>query len=187
MRLASVAPSTSLVWCGHRPVQKDRPTAKRAAISAARLGPDSAILKQLDLSVDDLFLVLGVLHRLPVQVQVFGIYRLLVKELVELCAKVLKPVVPLGASAVVPQRFNVDHARHVSGTRAVLLPAHDPALVIDHERAAATSVDGCRLVREEVIGRHVGGDEVRVVVDWPRPTLDLYHLLDRGRVEWRSG
>src|SRR5438309_9846558 len=120
MRLASVAPSTSLVWCGHRPVQKDRPTATRAAISAARLGRDSAILKQLDLSVDDLFLVLGVLHRPPVLVQVFGIYRLLVKELVELCGMVLKPVVPLGASAVIRQRFIIAHARPVVGTLEVL-------------------------------------------------------------------
>jgi len=39
------------------------------------------------------------LHGLAFEVKVLGIDRLLVKELVKLCAQVLEPGVPLGAGA----------------------------------------------------------------------------------------
>src|SRR5712692_3276043 len=76
--------------------------------SAGRLGPDAAVLQKLDLRLDHLLPVLRMLHRLAFEIKVLGIDRLLVKELVKLCAQVLEPVVQLGAGEVVEKCLDVD-------------------------------------------------------------------------------
>src|SRR6266478_2982127 len=101
--------------------------------SALGLLPDPAVVHQLDLPLDDLLAVLGVLHRLALEIEVLRIDRLLVEELVELGAEILDPVVPLGTGAMVAQRLDVDHAADVGRTGAVVLPPDDLALVVDDE------------------------------------------------------
>src|SRR5881296_2155326 len=73
----------------------------RRGMSAVGLLPDPAVVHQLDLPLDDLLAVLGVLHRLALEVEVLRVDRLLVEDLVELGAEILDPVVPLGARAMV--------------------------------------------------------------------------------------
>src|SRR5205814_565243 len=111
-------------------------------MSAFGLLPDAAVVHELDLPLDDLLAVLGVLHRRALEVEVLRVDGLRVEDLVELGPDVLEPVVPLGARAVVAQRLDVDHARDVRRAGAVVLPADDPALVVDDVRAAAEGVDG---------------------------------------------
>src|SRR5207253_8966870 len=129
-------------------------TRRRGALSAraspARLRPDITVVHELDLAPDHVA-VLGVLHRRALEVQVLGIDRLVVHDLVELRAEVLHPVVPLRARAVVAERLDVDHAAHVRRAGAVVLPADDPALVVDDERAPAEGVAGRVLLGEEVV------------------------------------
>src|SRR3989337_2254221 len=60
--------------------------AVRGGRSAARLGPDAALVHQGDLLLDDLLAVLGVLHRGALEVEVLGVDRLLVQDLVQLGA-----------------------------------------------------------------------------------------------------
>src|SRR5207248_1729290 len=121
----------------------------RARASPARLGPDITVVHELDLAPDHVA-VLGVLHRRALEVQVLGIDRLVIDDLVELRAEVLQPVVPLRARAVVAQRLDVDDAAHVRRPGAVVLPADDPALVVDDERAPAEGVDGRVLLGKQV-------------------------------------
>src|SRR5262249_60637837 len=90
--------------------------------SALRLLPDPPVVHQLDLPLDDLLAVLGVLHGLTLEIEVLRIDRLLVEQLVEFGAEVLHPVVPLGARAMITQRLHVDHTPHVCASGAVLLP-----------------------------------------------------------------
>src|SRR5262249_19631264 len=106
---------------------------RRTTDSALGLRPDTPVVQEADLALDDLVAVLGVLHRCPLEVEILGVDRLLVEELVELGAEVLEPVVPLGAGPVVAERLDVDDAGHVRGAGAVVLPAHDPSLVVDDE------------------------------------------------------
>src|SRR5215510_14274523 len=150
--------------------------------SALWLLPDPAIVHQLDLPLDDLLAVLGVLHGLTLEIEVLRIDRLLVEKLVELGAEVLHPVVPLGARAMITQRFDVDHTPHVGGSGAVVLPPDDLALVVDDEGAAAERVDGRRLLRKEVVGAHVRRDDVEIVVERAGPALDLEDFVAGGRM-----
>src|SRR5947209_12750716 len=148
-------------------------------MSAVGLLPDAAVVHELDLPLDDLLPVLGVLHRRALEVEVLRVDGLRVEDLVELGPDVLEPVVPLGARAVVAQRLDVDHARDVRRAGTVVLLADDPALVVDDVRAAAEGVDGRRLLGEEVVRPHVGGHDEHVVVERARPALDLEHLVAR--------
>src|SRR5580765_3466531 len=75
---------------------------------SAGLLPDAAVVHQADLAPDDLLPVLGMLHRRPLEIEVLGVDRLLVEQLVELGAQVLHPVVPLGAGPMVAQGLDVD-------------------------------------------------------------------------------
>src|SRR5579875_3099722 len=47
-------------------------------------GPDAALVHEVDLALDDLLAILGMLHGFAIQVQVFGINRLLVEHLSQL-------------------------------------------------------------------------------------------------------
>src|SRR5260370_12891163 len=96
--------------------------------SPARLRPDITVVHELDLAPDHVA-VLGVLHRRALEVQVLGIDRLVVHDLVELRAEVLHPVVPLRARAVVAQRLDVDDAADLRRAGAGGLLSGDPALV----------------------------------------------------------
>src|SRR5213075_3416491 len=75
------------------------PCGRRAERGGSAIGflPDAAVVHELDLPLDDLLAVLGVLHRLALEVEVLRVDRLLVEDLVELGAEILDPVVPLGA------------------------------------------------------------------------------------------
>src|SRR3989441_9792148 len=118
----------------------------RRGMSAVGLLPDAAVVHELDLPLDDLLAVLGVLHRRALEVEVLRIDGLRVEDLVELGPDVLEPVVPLGARAVVAQRLDVDHAPDGRRAGAGVLLADDPALVVDDVRAAVDAVDGRRLL-----------------------------------------
>src|SRR4030095_12890982 len=150
--------------------------------SALRLLPDAAVVQETDLALDDLVAVLGVLHRRALEVEVLGIDRLLVEQLVQLGPDVLEPVVPLSARPVVAERLDVDDAGDVGGAGAVVLTAHDPALVVDDERSPAERVDRGRLLGEEVVRAHVGRHDVNVFVERTGPALDLEHVVAGGRV-----
>src|SRR5260370_2414816 len=110
---------------------------RRGALSAraspARLGPDITVVHELDLAPDHVA-VLGVLHRRALEVQVLGIDRLVVHDLVELRAEGLHPGVPLRARAVGAQPLYFDDAADVRGARALVPPAAAPALVVHDER-----------------------------------------------------
>src|SRR5213076_1147703 len=92
----------------------------------------------------------------------------------------------IGARLVVAQRLDVDDARDIRRARAVVLPADDAPLVVDDVRAPAEGVDGRRLLGEEVVGAHVGRDDVQVVVEGACPALDLEHLVCRLLLEKRK-
>src|SRR5438128_7969657 len=151
-------------------------------ISALGLRPDAPVVHELELPLGDVVAVRGVLHRGALRVEVLRVDGLLVERLVELGPDVLEPVVPLGARAMVAQRLDVDDACDVRRARAVLLLADDAPLVVDDVRAAAEGVDGRRLLGEEVVGAHVRGHDVQVVVECARPALDLEHLVPRRGV-----
>src|SRR5678815_857594 len=149
-------------------------------LSSLWLLPDSAVVHELDLPLDDLVAVLLVLHRGPLEIEVLGVDRLFVQGLVELRAQVLHPVVPLGAGPVVAQGLDVDDAAHVGGPRAVVLAPDDAALVVDDEGPPPERIDGRGLLGEEVVGAHVGRDDVQVVVEGARAALDLEDLVAGG-------
>src|SRR5207237_8704595 len=115
--------------------------ALRARASPARLDPDITVVHELDLAPDHVA-VLGVLHRRGLEVQVLGIDRLVVHDLVELRAEVLHSIVPLRARAVVAQRVDVDDATGLCRASAVVALAGYPAVVVDGERTLAGVVDG---------------------------------------------
>src|SRR6266404_5359215 len=156
---------------------------RRGALSAraspARLGPDITVVHELDLAPDHVA-VLGVLHRRALEVQVLGIDRLVVHDLVELRAKVLHPIVPLRARAVVAQRFDVDDAAHVRRAGAVVLLADDPALVVVNDTATAEGVDGRVLLGEQVVGAHVRRHDVHVVGERARLWISKISLPVAG-------
>src|SRR2546428_1920542 len=163
----------------------NRACSRRGARSSpGGLGPDVAVVHELDLAPDHVA-VLRVLHRRALEVEVLGIDRLVVDDLVELGAEVLHPVVPLRARPVVAERLDVDDAAHVRRARPVVLPADDAALVVDDEGAPAEGVDGRVLLGEQVVRAHVGRDDVHVVVERARPALDLENLVAGGRVRIR--
>src|SRR2546425_10516385 len=108
----------------------------RRGLSAVGLLPDAAVVHELDLPLDDLLAVLGVLHRRALEVEVLRGHGLRVEHLVELGPDVLEPVVPLGARAVVTQRLDVDHPRDVRRAGTIVLLADDPALVVEIGRAS---------------------------------------------------
>src|SRR5579875_2530722 len=76
-------------------------------------GPDAALVHEVDLALDDLLAILGMLHGFAIQVQVFGINRLLVEHLIQFGAYIFEPVIPLGAGAMVAQGLNIDHPRDI--------------------------------------------------------------------------
>src|SRR5579884_3196292 len=80
---------------------------------ALRLDPDAALVQQVDLSLDNLLAVLSMLHRLTLQVEIFGIDRLLIEQLVKLGAQIFKPVIPLCSRSMVAQSLDIDHASHI--------------------------------------------------------------------------
>ena len=80
---------------------------------AFRLLPDATIMHEPDLALDHFLAVFHVFHRFPLQIKVLGIDRLLIKDLVKLCAQVFQPVVPLGPRPVVAHGLNVDHPGYV--------------------------------------------------------------------------
>src|SRR5215468_1321927 len=147
--------------------------------------PDAAVVHEADLAPDDLVSIFLVLHGGALQIEVLRIDRLLVQELVELRTQVLHPVVPLRASAVIAKRFDVDHAADVRRAGAIVLPADDTTLVVDDEGAPAERVDGRRLLGEQVVGPHVRGHDVHVVVERAGAALDLEDLVAGGRVRVR--
>src|SRR5690242_11905866 len=75
-----------------------------------RLLPDTALLHQLDLAVDHVALVLGMLAGNRLGVEILGVDRLLVDDLRQLGADVLRPVGDLRIGPVVAQSLDVDHA-----------------------------------------------------------------------------
>src|SRR5260370_15242833 len=107
---------------------------RRGALSAraspARLGPDITVVHELDLAPDHVA-VLGVLHRRALEVQVLGIDRLVVHDLVELRAGVLHPVFPLRARAVVAQRLAVDDAALPPRAGLLVLLGRAPTPIVD--------------------------------------------------------
>src|SRR5271154_4834604 len=105
-----------------RPPWVRRPSRASALVGAP---PDVAFVHELDLPVDDLAAVLRVGVRGAVQVEVLGVDRLFVDELVLLGGQVLDPVVPLRAGPELAQRLDVDGARHPRGPAAVVVPADD--------------------------------------------------------------
>src|SRR6185436_18514719 len=98
-----------------------------------RLLPDSALVHQLDLLLDDFLAIFCMLHGLALQVEVLRIDRLFVDDLIQLRAQILHPIVPLSAGAMISHRLDVDHTADISRTRAIILPADDLSLVVDYE------------------------------------------------------
>src|SRR6185436_13582495 len=98
-----------------------------------RLLPDSALVHQLDLFLDDFLAIFCMLHGLALQVEVFRIDRLFVDDLVQLRAQILHPIVPLSARTMIAHRFDVDDTADISRARAVILPADDLPFVVDDE------------------------------------------------------
>src|SRR6185437_6327853 len=97
-------------------------------------------MHQGNLLFDYLFAVFLMLHRRAIEVEVFGVDRLLVQYLVKLGAQIFHPVVPLRVAAMVAQRLDIYYPGNISGSSAVFLPANDLPAMIDDKRAAAESV-----------------------------------------------
>src|ERR1700693_6088833 len=145
--------------------------------SAFWLFPDAALVHQRDLPVDHLLLILGVLHGHAIEVEILGIDRLLVDDLIELGAQVFHPVVPLGARAMVAQRLDIDHPAHVTRAAAVFQLAHFLPLVIEDVGAPAKGIDGRGVFGKKEIRSQVRGDDVHVVVERAGRTLNLEEII----------
>src|SRR5216683_745362 len=78
-----------------------------------RFFPNAPIVHKPDLAFIYFLAVFGMFHWLSLQVQVLGINRLLVENLVKLGAQVLQPVVPLRPRPVVAEGLDVDYSGHI--------------------------------------------------------------------------
>src|SRR6516225_3151081 len=79
-----------------------------------RFFPNPTLMHQCNLFFCDLFVVRRVFQGLALHVEILGIDRLFVDNLIELSAKVLHPVVPLGARAMITQGLDVDDSGNVT-------------------------------------------------------------------------
>src|SRR5262245_43224231 len=144
--------------------------------------PDVAVVHELDLLVDDLAPVLLVPVRGAIEVEILRIDRLLVDQLILLCGLVLDPVVPLGSGAEPAQRFDVDCPCDPGRSAPVVVPADNLAAIVDHGRPAAERGDRHVRLTVQVVGAHIAGDEVHVVVQRARPVLHLEQAVSDVRV-----
>src|ERR1700680_2554620 len=92
--------------------------------------PDAALMHQGDLFFDYCFAVFLMLHRRAAEIEVFGVDRLLIQNLIKLGAQVFYPVVPLRAVPMVTQGLDIDYPGYVGRRPAVLLLADNLAAVI---------------------------------------------------------
>ena len=70
-------------------------------------------MHQVNLLLNNLLPVFSMLHGLTIEVEVLGIDRLLVEQLVEFGAQVFEPVIPLSPGAMVAQSFNINDAANI--------------------------------------------------------------------------
>src|SRR6266851_10296586 len=148
-------------------------------LSALPLGllPDIAVMHELDLAFDHFLFVLGVFHRLALEIQILGIDRFLIDDLAELRAEVFHPVVPLGAGAMIAQGLDVNHAGHITRTSAVFQLSDLLTLIVEDVGAAPEGINRCRLFGEKVIRSEIGRDDIHVVVERSRRTLDFKEVI----------
>ena len=66
-----------------------------------------------NLTFNYLLSVFGMFHWLSLQIQVLGIDRFLLKQLVKFSAQVFQPVVPLRPCPVVAQGFDIDDSSDI--------------------------------------------------------------------------
>src|SRR5258706_10354207 len=83
---------------------------------------------------------------------------------------------------MIAQRLDVDYAAHVGRSGTVFLPSHDLSLVVDDKGTTAECVDGGIFFGEEIIGAHVGGHEVHIVIEGTSAALNLEDLVAGSRV-----
>src|SRR6266516_192823 len=129
------------------------------------LHPDTSLVHQVNLFLNDLLSVLSMLHRLAIQVQILRINRLFVEQLVEFSTQIFHPVIPLCTCPVVSQRLDINHSSHICRTSAILLLAHNLAFIIDDERAPTEGIDWRLLFRKQIIRPHVWSHEIHIVVE----------------------
>src|SRR5262249_43713744 len=135
-----------------------------AGVTLAGPHPDVPLVHELDLPGYDLAPVLLVPVRGPVKIEVLGVDRRLVDELVLLGGQVLDPVVPLRLRAEPAERFDVDGPGHPAGPAALVLPPDDLPSIVDPRRPPAERVDRDIGVCVQVIGADIARDQVHVVV-----------------------
>ena len=117
------------------------------------------------------------LHRFTIQVHVLRIDGLLIQHLVEFGTQVFHPVVPLGTSAVIAQRLNVNHSTNIGRASAVVLASDNLTFVIDDEGTSTKGINRRAFFWKEIIRAHVGSHDVHIVIECPRSTLDLKNLV----------
>src|SRR5258706_10111196 len=83
---------------------------------------------------------------------------------------------------MIAQRLNVNHTAHVGGSGTVFLPSHYLSLIVDDKGATAECVDGGIFFGIEIIGAHVGGHEVHIVIEGTSAALNLEDLVAGSRV-----
>src|SRR5207249_5799594 len=64
----------------------------------------------------------------------------------------------------------------------VFLATNDLPLVVDNEGAPPEGIDGGIVLREEIVGAHVWGDDVHVVVEGTSAALDFKDFVAGGRM-----
>lgn len=105
-------------------------------ILALGFDPDVAFVHQVNLFLNDLFMILGMFHWCAMQIKVFGIDWLLVQHLVEFSTQILHPIVPLCSCPVVTQGFDINHAGHICRAGAVVLSSNNLSFIVDDVGAA---------------------------------------------------
>src|SRR5258707_9028226 len=87
---------------------------------------------------------------------------------------------------MIAQRLDVNHAAHVGRSGTVFLPSHDLSLVVDDKGTTAECVDGGIFFGEEIIGAHIGGHEIHIVIEGTSAALNLEDLVCRLLLEKKN-
>src|SRR3984893_9561189 len=145
--------------------------------AAPRRLPDSALLHKPDLRVDHLALVLVMPAGNFVEIEILGVDRLLVNNLRQLGADLLRPICHLSALPMMAQRLDIDHAGDEGGAVGVALLADDRTAIVNDHRLAAPGVYRRLAVQIEMVASDVGRHDIHVVFQRARPVGDLEEIV----------
>src|SRR5713101_1848945 len=87
---------------------------------------------------------------------------------------------------MIAQGLDVNHAGHITRTSAVFQLSDLLTLIVEDVGAAPEGINRCRLFGEKVIRPEIGRDDIHVVVERSRRTLDFKEVI-AGTGMWIGG